>query len=379
MAVSRKVGVFVVLTAASCGGVLVSPSGVDGGPGDDPSPDPSKAGAGGSVGSGGRSTSSMTVSATTGNGGSPGYGGYAGGYGGTSGYGGSPRASGGSTGTGKAGYGGYSGTGYAGGGYGGTGYGGTGYAGGGYAGGKSGYGGYGGYGGYTGGYAGGKAGYAGQGYAGSAGSGGSGIDGSAPRCYGKVAYPETVTFPVISKFDGDAGTTIEAVTPGGVWLPDSDGLGTLSMKVEPCGTTGSGLHFVGSGHVAWGADIAAAFVGPIQAVDASRYSGISFVIKAQTPLAVFVKLQNLDSSPSCGRCNDAVPGSECYAGYMNTVAATNGGTPFSLRWSDFVATTWGYHWPGQRSIDPKELVSIAFAIDKNVDFDICIDDIVFTF
>ncbi len=64
---------------------------------------------------------------------------------------------------------------------------------------------------------------------------------------------------------------------------------------------------------------------------------------------------------------------------MKTVTATSSGTPFSFRWSDFVAAAWGYHWPGQASVDPKELVSIAFAFVQNIDFDVCIDDVVFTY
>jgi hypothetical protein len=351
----RKVALFVVMTVASCGGVLASPSGVDGGPPDGPPDDPGRAGSSGSSGTGSGGPTGFaggSVSSATGTGayaGKSGYagqgaGGYAGGfggrgYGGYAGYGGAGYA---------GGFGGYGGTGYAGGfgGYGGTGFGGQG------SGGKAGRGGY---------------------------AGGAGRPQPPSRCFGPIADPVEVTFPVISKFDGDAGTAVEAVTPGGIWAPDHDGVGAISLKVEPCGTGGNGLHFVGRGHTTWGADVAAAFSSLQQPVDASRYSGISFVIRSSASIPVIVKLQNLDSDPVCGRCDDTVLGGECYAGYMKAVTATTSGIPFSLRWSDFVAPTWGYHWPGQSIVDPKELVSIAFAFDRAVDFDVCIDDVVFNF
>src|SRR4051812_40540848 len=67
---------------------------------------------------------------------------------------------------------------------------------------------------------------------------------------------------MISDFEGEAGVGIQGIMPGGVWAVDKDTTGTADMKVEACGTTGTGLHFLGAGHTGWGADVAAAFIGP---------------------------------------------------------------------------------------------------------------------
>jgi len=118
-------------------------------------------------------------------------------------------------------------------------------------------------------------------------------------------------------------------------------------------------------------------------IDASAYSGISFVLKSATPILVFVKLQNADSqpAPACGNCVEAVPptlGRECYAGYLKLVSSDTMGTPQMLKWSDIARAGWGYHFPNQFAIDPTQLVSIMFGVDNTVpSFDLCIDDVKF--
>jgi hypothetical protein len=185
---------------------------------------------------------------------------------------------------------------------------------------------------------------------------------------------------MISDFEGDAGLAIQTVTPGGMWAMDVDGTGTSEMKIESCGTTGSGLHFTGMGHTTWGADVSAAFIAADQPVDASMYKGITFTIKASKATTVIVKLQNPDSEPPFCQCGGTVdkPSVNCYAGYTKLVNATTEATPVSVAWADVKKALWGYHAPGQTTIDPKKLIAIAFAVDKLIDFDLCIDDVKFT-
>jgi hypothetical protein len=52
-------------------------------------------------------------------------------------------------------------------------------------------------------------------------------------------------------------------------------------------------------------------------------------------------------------------------------------TPIVVKWTELTQQTWGFTAPGTQSFDPHNLISIAFAFDKNVDFDICLDDIQF--
>jgi hypothetical protein len=128
----------------------------------------------------------------------------------------------------------------------------------------------------------------------------------------------------------------------------------------------------------WGAIASAHFISGRQPVDASAYQGISFTIRSAAATTVIVKLQNLDSEPECGRCMDMIPGSECYAGYIKLVAGSRAPTPVALKWNDLQQTAWGYHWPGRSNVDPKQLTTIAFAVDKGLtNFDICVDDVAF--
>jgi hypothetical protein len=194
--------------------------------------------------------------------------------------------------------------------------------------------------------------------------------------------PQPVTMTDCSDFDSDSSPTgIHCIMPGGIWDVDVDTAGTTkanSYKIEACGTTGNGFHFVGMGHTGWGADAAAAIVSQTQPVDVSGYSGLSFVMKSTTANALIFKVQNPYSQPPCGKCDDTVLGSECYSGFIKNISLpANSTTPIVVKWSDLSQQTWGYHAPGVATFDPANLISVAFAFDKGIDFDVCIDDIKF--
>jgi hypothetical protein len=199
-----------------------------------------------------------------------------------------------------------------------------------------------------------------------------------------------VTSPVISDFDNEAGLGVQAVAgPHGVWAMDVDGTptgATGSFAVESCDTTGNGLHFKGSGFKMWGADVAAAFVSPTDPVDASKYQGISFVLKSAMPVSVIVKLTNVDSQPStaglgmgCGLCDpDPTDPKDCYSGFARVISSDATGTPQTIKWSDFPKQMWGFHFPGVGTVDPSSLEGISFSVDQSVaSFDVCIDDVKF--
>jgi hypothetical protein len=196
------------------------------------------------------------------------------------------------------------------------------------------------------------------------------------------APPIPVTLATCSDFDSDNGAVgIHCVMPGGVWSADVDGApGSTSQadsyKIEPCGTTGNGLHFVGQGHSTWGADVAAALVSQIQPVDVSGFIGMSFVMRSTTTNTLIFKVQNSYSQPPCGRCDDTMIGAECYSGFIKTISLpANYVAPLVVKWADLSQQTWGYRPPGWTVFDPRDLVSVAFAFDKSVDFDVCIDDV----
>jgi hypothetical protein len=192
------------------------------------------------------------------------------------------------------------------------------------------------------------------------------------------AYPEPILpiGPMISDFE--TGPGVQAVRPGGTWTPTSDGTGTSTINVEPCGLSGMGLHFTGTGHTAWGAIVGAALANITQPVNASAYRGVSFLVRARTSTSIIVKVENPYSQPACGKCEDLVAGAECYAGYIKTLGLpAQVILPVIVTWGDFSQQSWGYHAPGTALFDPRNLVTLSFAFDKSVDFDVCIDDVVF--
>lgn len=211
------------------------------------------------------------------------------------------------------------------------------------------------------------------------GAGGSGQGGGAAACTSSGLDPVPTMSDMISDFDGEAGLGVQTVMPGGNWSLDTDKTGMTDMKVDACGTTDNGLHFTGSGHTGWGADVGAAFIDANAPVDASQYTGISFTIKGAQATTVIVKLQNPDSEPpfcKCGGPADAPAYINCYAGYTKTITVSTEATPITLTWNQVTKVGWGYHTPSQTTIDPKSLISVAFAVEKG-DFDLCIDDLKF--
>jgi len=207
-------------------------------------------------------------------------------------------------------------------------------------------------------------------------------------CMSSYPAPLPVTSALISDFDGEAGVLVQSIMPGGIWTVDTDTTGTpaaMSMTLGACGTNGNGIHFVGMNHTGWGADVAAAVVAQTQSVDVTAYSGISFVMKAAANTNLIFKVQNPYSQPGCGLCTDqavgAPPppvGTECYPGFIKNVSlVANDATPIVVKWADLMQQGWGYHPVGVVTFDPGNLVSIAFAFDKNVNFDVCLDDVKF--
>jgi hypothetical protein len=216
------------------------------------------------------------------------------------------------------------------------------------------------------------------GYGGSTGgSGFEGRDGSGAPPWCNVPAPDAPVPTSTTVSDFEAGPVVQAVVPGGIWSSDTDSTGEISMTIEPCGTTGKGLHFKGSHHTAWGADVAAAMVSPPQGLDVSGYRGMSFVIRSSAPTPFLLKILSPYSQPDCGRCDDSntIGDDDCYSGYVKALSTTADATTQFVAWSELSQQSWGYRPPGSATFDPRGLLAIVFAFLKNVDFDACIDDI----
>jgi hypothetical protein len=228
---------------------------------------------------------------------------------------------------------------------------------------------------------GGVAGSGGTGIGGRGGTGGSVPEGGTGKAvtYCNPSYPDPTPAqtPLLSDFEGNTGFALQTTMPNGIWARDTDGAGTISLTIESCGTPGNGMHFKGAGHNVWGADVAAALISQIQSVDVSAYRGISFIVRSAVPTSFILKLQNPYSQPPCGRCDDigGVPGNECYSGYIVILTTTTDNQPQFVPWQSLAQQSWGYRAPGTALFDPGNLISIAFAFDTNVDFDVCFDEI----
>jgi len=211
------------------------------------------------------------------------------------------------------------------------------------------------------------------GFGGTIGSGGVSGFGGASYCSPPYPPPVPPTSRIISDFE--RGPAVQAVPQGGVWTSDTDGTGSRSLAIESCGTNGSGMRFVGTGHTLWGADVAAAMISQSQPLDVSAFKGIRFVMTSASPTVVIVKVQNPYSQPQCGRCSDSRLGEECFSGFVKVMPIVHDVMPHVVTWSDLSFQTWGYRPPGMDSFDPRNFVSLAFVFDKDVDFDVCIDDV----
>jgi hypothetical protein len=228
---------------------------------------------------------------------------------------------------------------------------------------------------------GGVAGSGGSGIGGRGGTGGSVPEGGSGKAvtYCDPSYPDPLPAqrPLLSDFEGNTGVALQTVMPGGIWARDTDGAGTISLTIESCGTPGNGMHFKGAGHNVWGADVAAAIVSQTEPVDVGAYRGIGFIARSAVPTSFFLLLQNPYSQPPCGKCDElaGVPGNECYSGYIVSLATTTDNQPQFVPWQSLSQQAWGYHPPGTALFDPANLISVAFAFDKGIDFDVCLDEI----
>ncbi len=209
-------------------------------------------------------------------------------------------------------------------------------------------------------------------------SGTSSVTGVGPD-FCLIPQPQStrVTGSVISNFETGSPPVIQCVDPHGSWVIEYDHRGTATASVERCGTNGQGYHIVGSGpDPMWWTAVAAAFIDGQHSVDATAFGGISFVLRSDTTTPVIVKLQNLDSQPSCGNCSNTQTGGECLAGYQTVVDTRPDSTPQTILWSAVQKANWGYHFPGQDAINPAQLVSIQLAFQGTF-VDVCIDDLRF--
>jgi hypothetical protein len=194
-----------------------------------------------------------------------------------------------------------------------------------------------------------------------------------PPMYKDLVWNRTA----LTNFDPDGGPN-EFGAVDGFWSLTHDDKGTASWAVEPCGTTGKGLHFKGSGNSDWGAMMEAAFMFYTQPIDTNGSTGIAFTMESTA--SVIVRVNEPENSPVFCLCNDATPGQDCYAGFGVSVAPLAFPMTVSLPWAFFTKPTWGYHAPGKVAVDPSRLLSLVIGVDQTAgDFDICIDDIRFTY
>lgn len=190
-------------------------------------------------------------------------------------------------------------------------------------------------------------------------SGGSNTGGSTGGCQ---VNPPVFVLTASSDF---AGKGLQIVSTGkkdggelpGKFMVDSDGTGTTSMMVEapPGEPAKRELHFTGSAHTGWGADVAVTFVDANTPIDVGFESAAVLleVTGSITGGKVFAKMQTYDSFvPGCG-CDPsptADPTLACYGGYVTdlfvTSASGSGVLARDFYPQDFKPSPFGLHQTG---------------------------------
>jgi hypothetical protein len=218
-------------------------------------------------------------------------------------------------------------------------------------------------------------------------AGGASTGTSAPGCT-TPAKPEDL----IADFEDGFGHVqqIPGVRGGGFYAAN-DGTGTQTpgagLSEAPAASPEnhcSGAYVFcskGSGFTKWGAligtDVGVTEASVKKPFDASAYSGISFAIKSNSGTPTMkVKFPDKDTAPEGGLCdkNESSGTKACYDDFLSTVPLTASWTPVTIKFSSLRQAGWGMP---ATAFDAKTLYSLQLQFDQLVDFDFCIDDLMF--
>jgi hypothetical protein len=224
----------------------------------------------------------------------------------------------------------------------------------------------------------------------STGTGGASSSALGPDC-AAITIPPANPDDLISDFeDGFGHVNQSAPNRGGGFYAFNDGKGTQTPDADPSGTgaapaavqenhcTGSYVFCTsGSGFTTWGAGIGTDVGKAPAPYDASGYSGIAFQAKSNKgPVSMMVKFPDKDTAPEGGVCDKGQPdgAKACYCDWSAPLSLTTEWQAFTISFSKLTQPTWGLQ---ATAFDPTTLYRVQWQTDKNIDFDYCIDNLVF--
>lgn len=194
-----------------------------------------------------------------------------------------------------------------------------------------------------------------------------------------LTYTETPTKPIAppmgpsvcddATVDGmESIATFESGALSGWWASydDTDGSTNEPLAVQSPGAndTSHALHFVGSGHLTWGANVGITF----GCTDTSSFDGVSLYAKgtsgSQGEVHVIAQVAAALPLSSGGDCFE-----DCYSHPRTTIELTEEWTRYDLPFSDFQQPDWGVEATYEGTIMGLALES------SGPDFDVWIDEV----
>lgn len=199
---------------------------------------------------------------------------------------------------------------------------------------------------------------------------------------------------IVATFEMGTGAVLQAGGRGGGFYIFNDGTGTQTpppgmlppaTPTDRCGskyalcTSGKNFTIWGAG---MGTDLAPtagdAGMGAKQTYDASKYKGIAFWAKSNTATsaALRVSLKDKNTAPEGGQCDAmAKTGAKaCNDDWGKGITLSSEWQPYTIKFSDLAQAGWG---KAATAFDDKAVYSIQYQVSQGIDFDLCIDDLVF--
>jgi hypothetical protein len=236
---------------------------------------------------------------------------------------------------------------------------------------------------------------------GSGGSGGAAAGGSAGSSASAAVDCSALPLPtnmddVISTFEDGTGAVNQAAGRGGGFYMFNDGTGMQTpapgglpdaAHMDRCGGMYA-LCMSGKNFTMWGAGMgtdlgptaktADGGMGAKTAYDASAYKGIAFWAKANpgSAVAIRVSLKDKNTAPEGGVCDAKMTSGAmaCNDDWGKSISLTTDWKPYTLLWADLRQAGWGAAYS---AFDVKHAYSVQLQVNKGLDFDLCIDDLIF--
>ncbi len=170
----------------------------------------------------------------------------------------------------------------------------------------------------------------------------------------------------------DASTTGSQIPPASGFTPTTGGAGGSAFSASTSGT----------GFTVWGAGMgfdlnnpaAVGLTGPRAAYDASRFASIGFKARGNVPFRVSLEVTGVTPSDRGGTCTPStVEGEECDDLHGTMIDPTSEWQHYVVRFEQIRQGGWGRAVPFAAT----DVTAVLFQADKDLSFDVAVDDVRF--